>query len=134
AIMDQSEGWLDLGHFAEHRLSWLLFETNWNPAHVQFESHFAGARRTAQGECGAQRGMPGKRQFFLNCEDADPDSALELGRRVTRQDERGLGKIHLTRQSLHELGAYPARIVEYCQGISLERARGKNVKLHERKT
>jgi hypothetical protein len=78
--------------------------------------------------------MTGERQFFLNRKDADSDSAFPFGDRVTRQDEGSFGKIHLARQSLHLLVAESASVGKNRQSVALERARRKNVELHERKT
>ncbi len=77
--------------------------------------------------------MPGKWQFFLDREDADPDATLAFDRRITRQDESGLGKIHFASQDLHHLLVEPASVGEHCQGIAFERARGEDIQLQEGK-
>jgi hypothetical protein len=78
--------------------------------------------------------MTGERQFFLNSKDADSDSALPFGGRVTRQDEGSFGKIHLARQGLHLLVAESASVGKNRQSVAFERVRRKDVELHERKT
>ena len=82
-------------------------------------------------ECRAQRGMSGKRQFFLHGENADSDAALAFGCRIARQDESRLCKIHLSGQRLHQFVAEAAGIGEDRQRIALEGAVRKDIELHE---
>ena len=120
AIVDESRTRVRLGHLTENGLTRVVLETDRDLAHVQFESHLAGAGQTAQGKCRAQRGMAGKGQLLLHGKNADPRAPFPLDGRVARQHERGLRKIHLSRQSLHVQVAEPASIEKDGQGIALE--------------
>jgi len=53
--------------------------------------------------------MPGKRQLFRHSEDVNFLSFLSFGGGIARQDENCLGKIHLTRDSLHFIIIQAAR-------------------------
>ena len=79
----------------------------------------------------AERRMPGKRQLFSDRKDSDflPFPGFSGG--LARQDESCLGKIHLTRETLHFLIIQSARVAENCERITGQRRRGEDVKLDE---
>src|SRR5580693_8941833 len=132
-IVSIAELGIDLRHLAKYRLPGLLFELNWNLAHVEIQHNLPHSCRPAQLKCGSQRRMTGERQLFLYREDSHPHPTFAFDRRSTRQDERGLGKIHLPRQRLHFFVAQPSAISKNRYGIALKTLRGEHVQLHEGK-
>src|SRR5580704_2705180 len=78
--------------------------------------------------------MTGEGQLFLYGEDAYSHASLTLRRLVTRQDEGGLGKIHLLGDGLHFLIVEAASVGKNSQRVALERPGGENVELNKRKT
>src|ERR1700756_648971 len=78
--------------------------------------------------------MSGKWKFLFYREDSDADAAFTLGRRVARENERGLGEIHLLGDGLHFDIGESAGIGEYSQGVAFERIRSKYVPLRHRQT
>ena len=75
--------------------------------------------------------MPGKRQLFRDSEDADFLPFLSFSGGIARQNESCLGKIHLTRESLHFLVGQTARVGENGERITRQRRLGEDVKLNE---
>ena len=66
-------------HLAEIRLPGDSLKSHRNLSDVQFESDLFGAGSPRKRESRSQRGMSGKRQFFLHREDSDSNAALALG-------------------------------------------------------
>src|SRR5436853_7828686 len=79
----------------------------------------------------AERLMPGKRQLLRDGEDSDFFPFLCFSGWITRQDESCLGKIHLTRESLHFPIIQAARVGENGERITAQRCLGEDVKLNE---
>src|SRR6267378_1055271 len=77
----------------------------------------------------AKRRMPGKRQLFHDREDADFLPFLSFNGGIARQNESCLGKIHLTRESLHFSILQPARVGKNRERITLQRRLSEDVKL-----
>ena len=109
-----------LPHLTKRGLSRLFFEPYRNRANIQFQLDLFSAGVAAQRKRRAQRGMSGKRQFFLYGENAHSNAAFFFGGGVTRQNVSRLGKIHLFRNGLHFVIAEAAAIRKDRQRITLK--------------
>jgi hypothetical protein len=75
--------------------------------------------------------MPGKRQLFRDSEDADFLPFFGFNRGIARKNESCLGKIHLTRKSLHFVIIQAARVSENGERITRQGRLGKDIQLDE---
>ncbi len=130
--MGASELRLGLVHFAKHQAVARL-EAHRDLTHFQIEHDLIGIRLLAQIPCRTQRRVSREAQFFIHGKDADLVAFGTLHGFFTRQDECGLAQIGLARQFLHLRVAEAASIGEDGKLITLQRARGENVKLNKGK-
>ena len=110
-----------LAHFAKNLAAVFRVEGNRDLAGLQIQHHFRRRHSApgANGHGGAQRGMPGERQFFQSGEDADMHAALALYRGFAREDKGSLREISLARQRLHFGIAQAARVRKTASGLPL---------------
>src|ERR1044071_494389 len=75
--------------------------------------------------------MPRKGQLFRNREDADFRPLLRFKGGIARQNEGGLGKIHLARERLHFVIIQSASVSENRERIASQRPLGEDINLNE---
>ena len=129
-IVNRAEFGVLLRHFSEGRLRWFLDEAHRHGAGVQIEPDFGRTRLATQNKSSAKRRMSGEGQFFLDSEDAHPDSATLFRRGVSGKNKSSFGEIHLTRQCLHGFRAESTAVQKNCQRVAGEGAVGEHIDLH----
>jgi hypothetical protein len=104
-------------HAAEDDASSFALECYRDDAGAGLEVDLSELQGRSEDERGSEHGMSGKWQLGRGREDPDPRVATGLG----RQDEHGLGDVHLTRELLHGLVVNAAPMGEDGELITGER-------------
>ncbi len=121
---------VDLLHFAK-QIAIAVFKAHRHLANLEIEHDFAGQRVLAKIPSCAQRRVPGKRQLFVDCEDAHFDAFALFDGFFARKNKRRLAEVGFARQLLHLFFAKAARIGEHCQLVAFQRAAGEHVELNK---